>query len=507
MRIRKVASRRCASGAVSVAAILCLLLGAEAIASEKGHGVASSLRTSGDKLIDKTLRDEALSQTRVEILSLDECIQKGIKNNFQVQANRKLVEQSEWNLIAARRQWYPSLSMSSAIYGGYTSFQESLINSGGSTSTFLSSGASYNAYEQFSPALSVTWYFANPAIPPSINSALAELKAQRFTYDYILRGIILQIQTAYINVQSSLRLVDAYKKIYASNKQQVDYLEAQLSKGMVDIGAVAQSKTTMYQQLASLVQYQQTLANQGIQLAQLIGYKDKTVIIPNVGLTRAREWEVSLEESISRAINAREEIKQYLQTADSYKWQARQLLSSYVPALYLTYNGSINETSGCLNVSSKQFCPNTPSTNNTWSNSISLGVTWNIDGGQNMANANANKKAADANVKLAENQETLVAQQIKSAFSQYKIYGVGIDLAERQLKSATLNSDVSAERLRVGVGDITTVVQAQQLLSSAVQTEVQALQQFNIAIAQLNRYAAMLPEGVSPEVLLGESNE
>jgi hypothetical protein len=38
-----------------------------------------------------------------------------------------------------------------------------------------------------------------------------------------------------------------------------------------------------------------------------------------------------------------------------------------------------------------------------------------------MANANANKKAADANVKLAENQETLVAQQIKSAFSQYKI--------------------------------------------------------------------------------------
>jgi outer membrane protein TolC len=57
------------------------------------------------------------------------------------------------------------------------------------------------------------------------------------------------------------------------------------------------------------------------------------------------------------------------------------------------------------------------------------------------------------------------------------------------------------------VGDITTVVQAQQLLSSAVQTEVQALQQFNIAIAQLNRYAAMLPEGVSPEVLLGESNE
>ena len=124
-----------------------------------------------------------------------------------------------------------------------------------------------------------------------------------------------------------------------------------------------------------------------------------------------------------------------------------------------------------------------------------------------MANANANKKAAEANIDYAKNEETLVAQQIKDSFSQYKAYDVAIGLAERQLASAKLNSDVSAERFRVGIGDITTVVQAQQLLSSAVQAEVQALQQFNLAIAQLNRYAAILPNGVSQDILMGEDNE
>ena len=501
--VKKTVSAFCLLGGIAAAC----LSNTSAYADQTHEERAEIETLDGKQLIQKTLNDESLVQAKPRRMSLEECIKLGIKNNYQIQANKKLVEQSEWNLIASRREWYPSVSLSSAIYGGYTSFQESLIQSDGVTSTFLTSGQSYNAYEQFSPGVGVTWYFANPTVIPAINSSLALVKAQRFTYDYIVRGIILDVQTAYINVQGSQQLVEAYKKIYESNKEQVNYLEAQLKKGMVDIGAVAQSKTTMYQQLASLVTFQQTLAQQGNQLAQLIGYKDSTIVLATETLKRDKEWKPDLGESIKRGLEAREEIKEYLETADSYRWQARELINSYLPSLYITYSGSISEIQGCLNVDSKNNCPSTPSTNNTWSNSVSLGVSWNFDGGQNMANANANKKAAEANIDYAKNEETLVAQQIKDSFSQYKAYDVAIGLAERQLASAKLNSDVSAERFRVGIGDITTVVQAQQLLSSAVQAEVQALQQFNLAIAQLNRYSAILPNGVSQDILMGEDNE
>jgi outer membrane protein TolC len=458
-----------------------------------------------DGTTESVLLQKSLDSYNSKVLSLQECLKIALKNNPQLISNFNLIQQSEWNLVSSRRQWFPTFNFNSTLYGAQQSLQKSLINSGGSTSTFLNSGQAYNAYQQSLPAINLSWYFINPTIQPSINSALAKLKSQRFTYDYIARGLVLQVQTAYINVQAAQSLINAYRKIYYTNKQQVDYLNAQLSKGMIDLGALQQAKTQMYQQLAILIQYQQQLASQASLLAQLLGYTDKLLILPSQPLDSHDQWDLPLGDTIENARLFREEIKAYLQTADSFRWNARQLLNTYLPSFYLGSTATGSYQAGCLNVFSINQCPNIPSTNSMVSTSVNVGITWQFDGGLNAATANANKAAEESNKNLALNAETLAVQQVKTSFAQYENYKLAVKVANKQLSSAELSAKVSAERFRVGVGDITTLVQSQQLLSSAVQTQVQALQQYNIAIAQLYRYSAQLPP-VTPYAVMAASS-
>jgi outer membrane protein len=468
-----------------------------AILSLSGQSLSSPVKINSEVLahsiIDQVLQNTSKISELSKRMTLQDCISEAIKNNPQLIANYNLIQQDEWDLISARRQWMPTLNLNSTIYGFQKSLEKSDINSSGTTSTFLSSGQVFNSYQQSLPSLGITWTFFDPTIVPNINSQLSLLKSQRFTYDYISRGLVLQVQTAYINVQASQELVNAYTDIYRSNKQQVDYLAAQLSKGMIDIGSLEQSKTTMYEQLAILIQYQQALVTEASILAQLLGYSDKTLILASDPLDADSLWRLTLEESIENALSAREEIKSYLQTAESYRWNARELLNSYLPSFYLGYNADLSFESGCLNASSSGSCPRVPSTNKTISQSLNIGITWTFDGGQNAASANSSRATARANENLARNAETQAVQEVKAAYAQYLNYKLAVQLSRKQLASARTTTIASSERFRVGIGDITTVVQSQQLLSSAVQTQVQALQQYNLAIAQLYRYSAILP--------------
>ncbi len=204
-------------------------------------------------------------------MSLEDCVEEAVKNNPNLLANYNYIQQNEWNLIAYRRRWLPTINASSTLYNQAKN-EVNNFDSPAWTKT-------YSSYAETNPKIALTWYFIRPTLPASINTSLAQLKSQRFTYDYTARSLILEVQKAYINVQAYKKLVQAYEDIYKSNQQQVDYLSAQLDKGMIDIGSLAQSKTTMYAQLGSLVLNQQNLIDQATQLAQLIGIDTEELVL------------------------------------------------------------------------------------------------------------------------------------------------------------------------------------------------------------------------------------
>jgi len=151
-----------------------------------------------------------------------------------------------------------------------------------------------------------------------------------------------------------------------------------------------------------------------------------------------------------------------------------------------------------VQVASRNFLPNIsgtgsyggaqPDLNPTWS--LGLAFTWNIfDGGHLIAayqEAKANLGAAGARVKAA---ELTLIQSLEQAEIAVEAAQERIQAALVLINSAQENFRLAQGRFDVGVGTILELTDAQLALTQAQNTEAQALADYRIALAQLDRAA------------------
>jgi outer membrane protein TolC len=151
-----------------------------------------------------------------------------------------------------------------------------------------------------------------------------------------------------------------------------------------------------------------------------------------------------------------------------------------------------------VQAASRNFLPNISGTrayggsqlelNPTWS----LGVvfSWNIfDGGHLIAaydEAKANLGAASAKVKVA---ELTLVQNLEQAEIAVEAAQERIQAARVLIASSQENFRLAQGRFDVGVGTILELTDAQLALTQAQNTETQALADYRIALAQLDRAA------------------
>jgi len=151
-----------------------------------------------------------------------------------------------------------------------------------------------------------------------------------------------------------------------------------------------------------------------------------------------------------------------------------------------------------VQVAARNFLPNISGTgsyggatldlNPSWS--LGLSFTWNIfDGGNLIAaldEAKANRGAANARVKVA---ELTLIQNLEQAEIAVEAAQERIQAARVVIASAQENFRLAQGRFDVGVGTILELTDAQLALTQASNTEAQALADYRIALAQLDRAA------------------
>jgi outer membrane protein TolC len=151
-----------------------------------------------------------------------------------------------------------------------------------------------------------------------------------------------------------------------------------------------------------------------------------------------------------------------------------------------------------VQAASRNFLPNISGTgsyggtqldlNPTWS--LGLAFTWNIfDGGNRVAaydEAKANLGAASARVKVA---ELTLIQNLEQAEIAVEAAQERIQAARALIASSQENFRLAQGRFDVGVGTILELTDAQLALTQASNTEAQALADYRIALAQLDRAA------------------
>ena len=209
-------------------------------------------------------------------------------------------------------------------------------------------------------------------------------------------------------------------------------------------------------------------------------------------------WQLSLEETVKQALFLREEIQKFLQSERSSLWRARSAMREYLPVFSLSFNFLGEYTNGTY----KSYpLPKIDQDYSFEQTSVGLNVTWDIfDGGVAAAEAESYKAAARHAAYEAEYTRLQVREQIRRSYSKYKLSNLNLKNSALNLNAAKKAYLVQVSRFRVGLSDMTSVVQAIQLLGQAIETRTDALLASNESVAELYRYSAQWPEGIEPLV-------
>jgi outer membrane protein len=298
---------------------------------------------------------------------------------------------------------------------------------------------------------------------------LAEVSAEGVELQRQL--IALTVKEAYTNILLAQRLIRVQEQ--ALERAELNLASA---KGFVDVGT---------QPLSTAVRAEVDVANARVDL-----------INARNALKIAR---VSLNTAMAVDASTQTEIKDNLEyeptTIDRAALRAEALRQSpeYRQAKLQSSAAAAN-----VQAASRNFLPNVSGTgsyggsqvelNPNWS--LGLAFTWNIFNGGNLIaaydEAKANLGAAGARVKVA---ELTLIQNLEQAEIAVEAAQERILAARVLIASSQENFRLAQGRFDVGVGTILELTDAQLALTQAQSTEAQALADYRIALAQLDRAA------------------
>jgi outer membrane protein len=198
-----------------------------------------------------------------------------------------------------------------------------------------------------------------------------------------------------------------------------------------------------------------------------------------------QQFPMNREALVAEAIRNRPEFRQVKAQAEAADASVRQTFRDFFPNLFGSGTYGVTGVTG-----SPAF--NSRSTNgfvdsgNEWS--VGLSLSWSIfDGGNRVARykeAKANLEAAQARVRDTELQ---VWQSVEQSYLNLGEAEERIGAAHKAVESAEENYQLARGRFDAGVANIIELTDAQLALTQAQSTEAQALSDYRIAIANLER--------------------
>ena len=452
-------------------------------------------------LVQELARLESQIEAHARPVSLDQALAFGIRANPELQQAFATIQQYEWQLIAAQREWYPSLQLSNGMPFAGAQWQSFTQTYSTASATAPPTYSNRSQLAVFQPGVSINWNFIDPTRQPNITAASASLRQQKLLFDTSARNLVLDLQQSYFNVQSTRQLIDSFRRIYEINRQQLDMLQAQRSIGMATVLDVESTRSQLYSQLNQLVSYTRAYIGQTANLAAAMALPEGELAIPTESAELRGSWQLSLEQTIQLARRQREEILASLAAAEAARWSGVASLKSYLPVIGLAANGSWLANRGPLSLQNGGQTVNTDNSLSSLTASIGLGFNWMLfDGGIQAANAQAAKAQAAQQAAQASSTVLQVIQQVRTSFGQLSTALVAYRSAQEAYRSAELAQKAARARYAVGVGDITSVVQTIELLSQATVQRSSATLSYNTALAQLYRYSATWPPQAKQEV-------
>lgn len=423
---------------------------------------------------------------KVQKLSLDDAISAAIANNPGLLQAAEDVVSRGYDLQAAQNLWFPTLDLSSSKL-------PRIYNNTALNTSSQSSVTTRSVSEGWDSSLTLigSWKFLDPTRGPQINASFSQLDADALLFFSTARDLIFNVQSLYYKLQGLSLLIKDYDSIVSSSRQTYSAISSKYHAGYANILQVEQVKAQLAENTTQLIDFHVEYLKTSSELSQFLGLPEYLLVMPSEPLSQVAHWSYSLDQTVDYGLKNNELIARSLALADSSKWLAYLELNRVLPSL--TINLSAQQSFARSDAFQNSTFIQTGS-EQTYDLSAYLSLEWRLfDGGANYSRADSGFAQQQKFLAESEGNRNLTVSSIRSAYSGMTGSLLSIDVTRQGYASAQVALDASRMRYAAGLDDVTTIVQATQLLAQASRQHSNSIVQYNTSIANLYRSAAVWP--------------
>ncbi len=441
------------------------------------------LNPSANPLLFPT-RAEEVQIKRREVITLEQAIELGRRNNRDLEAARLTLERNQFALQEASASQFPT----AGVVLDFTRNDSASAKIGNALGTQIdpTTGQTFSrntVSTSFNGALQLNYNLYTAGIrPATIRAAEKQVRFQELEVERISEGLRLDITLAYYNLQQTDAQTRISEAAVINAAQILRDTQLQEQAGLGTRFDVLQTQVTLAnanQDLTTARSQQRISRRQIVRLLSLAQPIDVSAVET---IVEAGTWELSLEQTIVLALKNRAELEQQLVQRDISQQRRQIALGANRPQASLTaaYNilGILNDGTGPAQ-------------------GLSLGarLQWNFfDGGA----ARARARQETTNIALAENTFATQRNQIRfdteQAFSNLNASRENIQTASFALQAAEESLRLARLRFGAGVGTNTDVINQLTALTRSQVNRLQAVLDYNRALANLQRAVSNLPD-------------
>lgn len=397
------------------------------------------------------------AQSEISVkLSLDECIERGLENNPGFQSSELLVKEAEAKIQEAFSGYYPAVSLNSDA-DAYSKENGSQRYDNFNTGVTLS----YNIFQGYKTK---SLYGASQ---DNYQASLCQHEAARHI-------LVFNIIRAYYRALQSERILQSADESVKNSSLHLEFAKAKQKAGMATRSDILKSEVELSNAELDKIKAVNTLHEARGNLNQLLGLSSDYTIELMDDLSIVKEISLqSFDTLLNEAINSRSEIKKYQLLLNAQQKNIVIARSGYYPSL--SANANFNYAGP--EISSLQ--------RNWW-----LGMTLSVPvfkGFLNKARVNQEEFAFRSLEKDLEQLKQQISQEVWNAWLSVKESVERIATSSKAVESARENLSLAEGEYKEGVGSIIQLTDAQTTFVTVEQIYIQALADFKISYAELER--------------------
>jgi len=318
----------------------------------------------------------------------------------------------------------------------------------------------------------------------ALNQAKANERSTRSEYDRVEQELIFNVTNAYYNLLQSEKLIGVYEKLLEISKNNVEKTKLFLEKGIATPADVASAKVQQANDELALINAQNDFKLAKARLANVIGLdKDTPIEVqddPDYKIymeSSLIKHEISLEDSISKAIQNRPELKSMRDRLDSLEWSLKQAKLDRLPVLSADYNYNFLFGGGT---------PPNSNVDNSW-NAVARLTFPIFDGGVSKRRQQRAEISIEQSKESIKEREQSIALEVQQQYFNFERAMKSLDIAKDQVENATLSLNVTQGRYDQGMTIFIDVLSAQARYAQAITNQVRAFYDYKIAEKSLQK--------------------